>query len=91
MNRLTKQWFDEVNTDALPTATASPSENRVYFKKSSVQSKSRTPKNDKGPVYHNLNSSSKSNNILLESTEDEYNSDEEEVVIDKQQIKNTLK
>lgn len=102
MNRLTKQWFDEVNTDAMPTTRSNEDNNhRVYFKKSSSSTTTdernktvgpKTTKN-KGVVYQNLNSSFKSNNVLLESTdeENEYNSDEEEIVIDKQQIKNNYK
>jgi hypothetical protein len=97
MNKLTKQWFDEVNTDAMPMK---PTDDRVYFKKNpaaqgttAAATKQKTTKFDKNVAYQTLNTSSRSNNILLESTDDEneYNSNEEDIVIDKLQLKNSYK
>lgn len=81
MNKLTRQWFDEVNTDARPASSDAP---RVYFKKNKEeQARSKTVDNK---TYHHLNASS--SNILLESTsEDEDGGDaDEQVVIDKSQL-----
>jgi hypothetical protein len=73
MNKLTRQWFDEVNQDGMIKKEADGP--KVYFKKSSA---------DK-VAYHNVNSQASSSNILLETT-DESDEEDEQVVIDKTQL-----
>ncbi len=91
MNKLTKQWFDEVNQDA---QFKPPEEGpKIFFKKSeTTQSGSKkTPENRQKISYHHLNTPS-SSNILLETSDDDESDDlnDEQIVLD-QATKNLLK
>jgi hypothetical protein len=85
MNKLTKQWFDEVNQDA-QAASREQDGPKVYFKK--TPSGDKKTSESKNVAYHNLNQMSvgATSNILLDSTDQESDEDEEQVVIDKTQL-----
>ena len=81
MNILTKQWFDEANTEGIQCPTTDTS--KVLFKNSKTTPNGRITLDNK--TYLNLKSNPPASNILLDST-DEDDDDEEDVIIDKSRL-----
>jgi hypothetical protein len=89
MNKLTKQWFDEVNREG--ETNYANAESKIYYKKptTSTQNGLKSPSDNSHVAYHNLNASAASN-ILMESS-DEDDDQDEQVIIDKIKLINQNK
>ena len=70
MNKLTKQWFDDVNRD-VNDALNSQEAAKVFYKKPSASKHKDPLSNGKLSVNKNDGNISSSSKILLESTDDE--------------------
>lgn len=81
MKNLTKEWFDDVNKDKGPLIEAEQTTNSKNKKKKSKNSKECT-KVSNNKTYHNLNSTEISN-IMLGTSEEDDDSEIEQVIIDK--------
>jgi hypothetical protein len=76
MRNLTKQWFDEVKKD--DKTNENNWSNKSKFTQKTVDNK----------TYHKLNAGNVSN-ILLETSDEEENSENEQIIIDKTKFSNT--
>ena len=81
MNKLTKQWFDDVNRDVNDLTMSDLGGSKVFFKKPSPNSSQANGK--LMPNKYAGSTTSGSSKILLESTDEEDEDDEDEIVIDK--------